>query len=1027
MNKKLFPLMLFLTLSILAGQTNVSGIIYDGNWTSEGSPYILDGDLTIYGLAIGPGVTVMSNTEHDFEVHGQIQAAGTYQDSIYFKPMDGEDYWTGIYFVNSGLQSEFKYCVIEHAAEAGIACAMSPDLVLKNCRISYGMADGIRIGEDATAHISNSIINHNTQDGLDIEGTVHIANSLITYNGGDGVNYSGHGDLTNCTIAFNQEYGIDNNDNTGLFYFEILNSIIFFNNNDDDQIDGQYHNVSYCDVQNAYEGMGNQAFNPLFSELITFQLTAISACIDNGHPGENYEDDCMDVSEGEARNDMGTYGGPYACSWLEFVFGCSDPNACNYNPTVTDDDGSCLFDDCNNECGGTAYNDDCGECVGGSTEMEENWALDECGICFGGNLDQDCAGVCFGESLLDGCGVCDADPENDNLTCAGCMDPDALNYDPDALFEDDSCEYQEITINIPTILGQPGDTLLLPIEITVPYSMPIFSCSMAIVCPDSGFVVTDVTMGEEPENLDWIMEFNTDECPVEIWTTGAQSMGGTHVLMTVEVVLTTIENSVFVPVDFAYLQFDENWYWINYEDGGADIKVPAFGDVSLNGVISAYDGALVLQYLVDQVEFEIQQELNAEVSGDETISAWDASLILQYGVGLITEFPAESEPFALVAEGDMYLEDQIVDSGSDFLLPIWLENGDNIYSFEFELEYNNAHLTFTGIESGTNIEDFTVSINESDGLIQLAGASAYPDGQAGIFLNLEFAVEGLEEFHTTQINFNRLRLNENDPVYNTSFSSLLNQTVSMGDLNQDFQMDVLDIVTIVSIIMGVVDGTDYQYFAGDFNQDGALDILDIVQMVSIIMGSDLSRTARPVNRAAVTNDSQNINITADNGNIAGVQLTVNGDFSIESNIEGWQIEYNEQTILLYTLEDVSAKSLSLDYIGELTITEAVIADWHGNSATADLQITAEEFQLGGAYPNPFNPVTQFSYYLPTDARLHIAVYDMLGRQVADLANGYFAAGEYNAQWDGTEQASGIYLIRMTANDFTQSSKIMLIK
>ena len=86
------------------------------------------------------------------------------------------------------------------------------------------------------------------------------------------------------------------------------------------------------------------------------------------------------------------------------------------------------------------------------------------------------------------------------------------------------------------------------------------------------------------------------------------------------------------------------------------------------------------------------------------------------------------------------------------------------------------------------------------------------------------------------------------------------------------------------------------------------------------------------------------------------------------------------------------------------------------------------FGLGDAYPNPFNPVTSFSYSVPTDGMVHVSVHDINGRLVAELVNGHVLAGTHPATWDAGNLSSGLYLIKMLANEeHVAMQKIMLIK
>ncbi|NUO18619.1 choice-of-anchor D domain-containing protein [bacterium] len=86
-----------------------------------------------------------------------------------------------------------------------------------------------------------------------------------------------------------------------------------------------------------------------------------------------------------------------------------------------------------------------------------------------------------------------------------------------------------------------------------------------------------------------------------------------------------------------------------------------------------------------------------------------------------------------------------------------------------------------------------------------------------------------------------------------------------------------------------------------------------------------------------------------------------------------------------------------------------------------------EFSLNQNYPNPFNPTTDIQFSLPVQANVRLSVVNMLGQEVAVLANGYHAAGVYTATFDAAALPSGLYFYRMDAGDFTSVRKMMLLK
>jgi len=90
------------------------------------------------------------------------------------------------------------------------------------------------------------------------------------------------------------------------------------------------------------------------------------------------------------------------------------------------------------------------------------------------------------------------------------------------------------------------------------------------------------------------------------------------------------------------------------------------------------------------------------------------------------------------------------------------------------------------------------------------------------------------------------------------------------------------------------------------------------------------------------------------------------------------------------------------------------------------------FTLFQNQPNPFNPITQISYYLPKASRAKLTVYNVLGQSVRVLYDGYQEAGMQTVTWDGrnsdgVELSSGIYFYRLQAGNFNQTKKMSLMK
>ncbi len=98
----------------------------------------------------------------------------------------------------------------------------------------------------------------------------------------------------------------------------------------------------------------------------------------------------------------------------------------------------------------------------------------------------------------------------------------------------------------------------------------------------------------------------------------------------------------------------------------------------------------------------------------------------------------------------------------------------------------------------------------------------------------------------------------------------------------------------------------------------------------------------------------------------------------------------------------------------------------------DIFALPDRYELLQNRPNPFNPATDISFALPEGSHAAIEIFDISGRKVKVLGDRYFEAGVHTVTWDGTNGAgqrvaTGVYLYRMTANNFVATKKMILMK
>ena len=103
-----------------------------------------------------------------------------------------------------------------------------------------------------------------------------------------------------------------------------------------------------------------------------------------------------------------------------------------------------------------------------------------------------------------------------------------------------------------------------------------------------------------------------------------------------------------------------------------------------------------------------------------------------------------------------------------------------------------------------------------------------------------------------------------------------------------------------------------------------------------------------------------------------------------------------------------------------------------SSVASSISSFPSEFALDQNYPNPFNPSTKIQFEIPASSRVSLKIYNSLGEEVATLVDNIMNAGTHSVEWNGKNHfnstvASGVYFYRLTAENFVQTKKMLMIK
>ena len=159
-----------------------------------------------------------------------------------------------------------------------------------------------------------------------------------------------------------------------------------------------------------------------------------------------------------------------------------------------------------------------------------------------------------------------------------------------------------------------------------------------------------------------------------------------------------------------------------------------------------------------------------------------------------------------------------------------------------------------------------------------------------------------------------------------------------------------------------------------------------------------------------------------------------GDWKAVTDFGTIEIMNNSGMIHLhYEIKDQNTWSLINPNTGEeIILVDSGELQIDGNPHEFNLSRKSKEdvpnvFTLNPAFPNPFNPSTQISYFVPKESMIDISVYDISGRLIETLVNELKNYGPHSIMWNASSQASGVYFVRIKTDGFTNAQKVILTK
>ncbi|MBT7020465.1 MAG: T9SS type A sorting domain-containing protein [Candidatus Marinimicrobia bacterium] len=774
--------------------------------------------------------------------------------------------------------------------------------------------------------------------------------------------------------------------------------------------DAYVDDCGVCDGMNADMDCSGECFGDAYVDDcgICDGMNADMDCLGECF-GDAYVDDCG-VCDG-MNADMDCSGECFGDAYVDDCGVCDGMNAdmdCSgecFGDAYVDDCGICdgmnADMDCLGECFGDAYVDDCGVCDGMNADMDcsgecfGDAELDDCGVCEGMNADMDCSGECFGDAYEDDCDVCDDNPDNDNedMDCAGVCFGNSYEDFCGVCDDDPENDCPEL-VYFTDLPPETGVSSLILVNVTGGLNeydeVGLFDAAGLINYNDCSDQYGEILVGASAylgEQMEIVATGSVDNC----------AFGG-------------VQLSGYVagnPVDYKI--------WNSQDEACGEYAIPAdqvsyaVGNGVFGDIITVANLDANRYGCMDPESLNYDPCATAEMDGDcqyFTIQTLELLGLRWNNISFNVE-PLDPAVENLFPADDVLI---VTNDQSQFYLPGFGVNMIN------DVQCSEGYSVYL-----TGVDPLIIEVEGA--MIVDCPIDLFPLFWNNIAYHCTEAMDAADAFNGIPV---LLVTDDSGNYYLPGFG--VNTIDSNGGMQPGkgyrVYLEGSDPATLeYDCGASMARGNDYLQSQFAATQSDQYQITETGMSHPILIESIEGNVSVGDEIVAYANGDVVGAIKITDLNSSSLLVAWEGyenyNISLDGYTEGDNIE-----LRLWSYAENTEKHVEMDlnnyHYGSTPLTT-------GNIIVTDELAVPENFALSAAYPNPFNPTTTVNYRIPQDSNVKVEVYAMTGQLVTELVNQNQTAGYYQITWNAGTQPSGIYFVKLTAGNFSQIQKVMLVK